>query len=172
MSFPQYASDFPYGYIVKDYTDPDTGLRVLVRVGSVSYCAYVGVQTGHVLADLEDLDFNCHQGITYQKWGCKESGFPEGWFWWGWDYAHFCDKSEFSLEDLSPEAQANVAETKAALEEALGELVGMDFSNLPKRKTKRWTADEVFQDALDVMLELKTALSQSHQYSCLLAASF
>lgn len=172
MSVPKYASDFPYGYLVKDYTDPDTGLRVIVRAGTVSFCAYVGVQTGHVLAELDDLEFDCHQGITYREWGSKETGFPEGWFWWGWDYAHFCDKTEFSLEDLPPESQKRVQELKSALEEALEDMLGMDLSNIPKRKTKRWTADEVFQDALEVLLELKTALSHSQQYSSLLTASF
>lgn len=172
MSVPQYASDFPYGYIVKDYTDPETGLRVLVRVGTFSFCGYVGVQAGHVLADLEELAFDCHQGNTYQDWGCKETGLPEGWFWWGWDYAHFCDESEFGFADLPPDVQARVLETNEALAEALGDILGMDFSSIPKPKTERWTADDVFQDALDVMLELKNALSKSQEYSSLLTSSF
>lgn len=160
MSVPKYASDFPPGHLVKDYSDPASGLRIQVRVGRVSFCAYVGVQADHTLASLEDFDFDCHHHITFRDFGSDHGVLPGSWYWWGWDYAHFTDVME--LNDVPPSSHLTGLFGEPDLDE--------DLPSLPN--PKRWTADEVFQDALDVMLEIKNSLGASREYYSLLATSY
>lgn len=138
---PRYAEDFQPGSTIWSYTHESSGLRALVLRGPFSFCAYVGVQTNHVLTAMEDLDFRCHWGISYQGWGTPHF-LPEGWYWWGWDYAHYGDASVFSKEEL-------------------GELHGL--INALLGRGKRWSIEEVQEDALNVVQELWTFLSQSEE---------
>lgn len=150
-----FASDFPVGSKVRDFTDPESGLRILVLKGTFSFCAYVGVESHHVIAGLEELEFDCHWGITYQDWGQDGSARQAGWYWWGWDYCHAFDTVDFggSLPPNASKAQ------RAAAQEA-EELLN-NMSNVMGRKTKNWTVAEVCEDAFDVLTTLKISLKHS-----------
>ena len=69
----------------------DEGLRFIIMRGPASLCAYVGVPLDHPLAghSYGDLPMEAHGGLTYADKG--EGKWPEGFFWYGWDYAHYGD---------------------------------------------------------------------------------
>ena len=68
----------------------DNGFRFLVMRGPAALCAYFGVSKDHPLAgrSYDDIPIECHGGLTYATEG--KGNWPEGWYWYGWDYAH-CD---------------------------------------------------------------------------------
>ena len=72
----------------------DEGIRFIVMRGPDSLCAYVGVTIDHPLAEhsYEDLPVIAHGGLTFASKG--RDAWPEGWFWYGWDYSH-CDDYAF-----------------------------------------------------------------------------
>jgi hypothetical protein len=137
-------------------------LRLLVVRGPGSFCAYLGVKADHALAGLEELEFPCHCGVTFQAWGAAGTPWETGWYWWGWDYAHFMDAADFTTE-LPPDAPEEVRE-------ALRELSAMR-NNRPLMggfRPKNWTVEEVFEDGLDALFELKTALEANEKLAATL----
>lgn len=85
------------GEIVHDVFDE--GLRFIVMRGPASWCGYVGVPKEHPLAGFgyDDISFiEAHGGLTFASGGQKE--WPEGYYWYGWDYAHAGDKTSFRNE--------------------------------------------------------------------------
>lgn len=115
-----------------------TPFRGLVIQGFRGYCAYIGVPRDHWLADMDGLVFNCYGEITFRGPGdgCVR---PEGWYWYGWDYQHLCDKSEFpnvKLDELPPE------------------LAGMLEAAFGNGNGKTWTLPEVEQDLIDAAISL------------------
>ena len=142
----RYARDFKVGDVIWDYTDPESGLRALVARGTFALVAYVGVQADHTLAELEDFDFRCHGDITWRAWGEGECGREQGWYWWGWDYGHAFDRPHF---DLPAHLQAEM--------DAMLERIWKDSPFKPKD----WTVEEVCDDAVNVLVELKEALAHS-----------
>lgn len=156
----RFASDYPVGTLLRDFVDPDSGLRMMVVRGPFSFCAYVGVKADHALAGLEELEFSCHHGVTFQQWGAADSQWPEGWYWWGWDYAHFTDFIDFEgalPADAPPEVREHTAKMQRQLMDGLGH-----------SRPKNWALGEVVEDTLDVMMELKQALTQSAEWASLL----
>lgn len=79
------------GHIAADYYE--NSLRVIVMRGPASLCAYVGVPLSHPLAGhaYDDLPVAVHGGLTYSKKG-EGDQLPEGFWWYGWDYAHSGDR--------------------------------------------------------------------------------
>jgi hypothetical protein len=131
---PGSAAHFPEGYLAKDYIEPDTGLRGLVMRGTYGWCGYVGAPCASPLHGLEELEFECHFGITYAGYGDGVHR-PAGYFYWGWDYAHYTDA--FILPSV--------------LREALEEPI-------PLPRGKDWSHAEVFEHVLDVLTHLREAL--------------
>lgn len=151
----RYAKDFPVGAVCVDFQDPESGLRGLVVRGPFSFCAYVGAPENHALYALEELEFRCHFGITFRGHGEAAGPLPEGWYFFGWDYAHFSDQLSapelFQLDEHSEEAKL----LKDFFER-------LPFSGKPR---KAWTVEEVTEDVLDALVELKKALQESAQYA-------
>lgn len=197
QSEPRYVADFPHDAVVRDHLDPESGLRVLVVRGPFSFLGYVGVRANHTLAELEELDFQCHWGITFNGWGDADSFRETGWYWWGWDYAHGLDHVDYAAS-LPPDASDEDKALAARMTEELGNLfaelvrspdeIGADdaateafeafedvklapppLEPLPRKK---WTVSEVFEDALDVLMELKASLEQSQTLSVLLTQRY
>lgn len=112
------------GYIAADFYEK--GVRVLIMRGPAAWCAYVGVPIDHPLTDFgyDDIPLNCHGGLTFAGKGKKDSGWPEGWFWFGWDYGHVGDRFGFA----DPKARALIS--------------SFDHSD-----EKMWTAEAVKQEA-------------------------
>jgi len=83
-----------YGHVYIDRFED--GLRFLVLRGPGSLCAYVGLAKDHPLAgkSYDDLPVDCHGGLTYS--GDSLKGAPEGYWWYGWDYAHCDDQSTYT----------------------------------------------------------------------------
>lgn len=151
----QYAEDYPEGTTLRDYEDPESGLRMLVTKGPFSYCAYVGIRAEHPLAGIPHLRFSCHHGITFSGWGVEGSMRPAGYYWWGWDYGHCTDYVDWELT-LPPDAPRPLQEAMARLSD-LRQRSGEAFSQ------KRWTLGEVAEEAMDALLELKQWLKDHEQ---------
>jgi hypothetical protein len=75
--------------------------RAIVLRGPLCINGYVGVPESHSLygKDYNDIDINCHGGLTYSNFGDGKF-LPIGYYWFGWDYAHSSDKtfSNFDFE--------------------------------------------------------------------------
>lgn len=155
-----FASDFPLGVTLLDTTDAESGLRLLVLKGPFSFCAYVGVKADHVLASLEDFEFSCHFGISFNQWGTAGAPQEEGWFWWGWDYAHFTDHVDYA-SSLPPDAPPEAFAAMQALE---------SLPSFGGRARRNRTLGEVVEDGYDVLVTLKMALAKSAEYASLVVA--
>lgn len=140
----RFARDFPGGAVLKDFTDIETQLRVLVVRGPLSFCAYLGVPNGHPLSGMEDLQLA--HGHNFQQHGSAETIWPEGWYWWGWDYAG--SGSQISLADA--ENLRLPPELLEIFEKGIARATSFDG-----RSVKNWTVDEVIEDVFDVLVDLK-----------------
>jgi hypothetical protein len=89
----------PVGHIFRDKFDE--GLRFIVMRGPAALCAYIGVPLDHPLAgnSYDDIPINCHGGLTYNDKG--GDAWPDGYWWYGWDYAHAGDACGFSPSGIS-----------------------------------------------------------------------
>ena len=68
------------------------GMRFIIMKGPASLCAYIGLPIQHPLSgyDYDIIPLDCHGGLTYSG---KGDGYrPEGFWWYGWDYAHSGDR--------------------------------------------------------------------------------
>ena len=84
------------------------GIRILILQGPMSLCAYLGVPGKHPIAnqDYDEIDIPCHGGLTFGQSGEKGTPWPEGFFWYGWDYAH--DGRLWTLAKVKAEAEEAV----------------------------------------------------------------
>lgn len=85
------------GQIVYDIFDE--GLRFIIMRGPYHWCGYVGIPKEHPLAGMsyEDISFlRAHGGFTFASEGKKEGSWPEGYYWYGWDYGHLGDYSYYA----------------------------------------------------------------------------
>lgn len=194
QSEPRYVADFPHDAVLRDHLDAESGLRVLVVRGPFSFLGYVGVRADHTIAELEELHFNCHWGITFNGWGEFDSFREPGWYWWGWDYGHGLDHVDYAASlppDASDEDKALAARLTEQLDNLFAELfsasdetltdadatessgdVMLARTQLEPLPRKKWTVTEVFEDALDVLMELKASLAQSQTLSALLTKRY
>jgi hypothetical protein len=87
------------GTIFADWMEGD--VRCLIIKGGACLCAYVGVPSRHRKAgfDYKDMPLDCHGGLTFaEKGGAKGLPHPDGWYWYGWDYAHSGDALTFRFD--------------------------------------------------------------------------
>jgi hypothetical protein len=77
----------------------ESGVRYIIMRGPVALCAYLGVPLDHPLANqpYDDIPLRVHGGLTFGEEGKKP--WPEGWFWYGWDYGHAGDKAFYYSGD-------------------------------------------------------------------------
>jgi len=141
---PGSAAHFPLGHIAHDISDSQSRLRGLVLRGPYSWCAYVGAPSDHFLSDFRDLYFKCHFGWNYDGPG-DGNGLPAGYYWWGWDYAHFSDL-HLPADPLPVEMQA---------------IFDRQYRRRPAPKD--WTCDEVHEHVLDVIIELRSAIQNNER---------
>ena len=91
----------------KVYADwEDNGFRVLVMRGPGSINGYVGVPKNHSAwgKDYNSVNIDCHGGLTFSQEGSRDrvNGlWSEGWWWFGWDYAHYGDACLFDIPSLT-----------------------------------------------------------------------
>ena len=113
------------GRIVYDIFDG--GLRFIVMRGPYHWCGYMGVPKDHPLAgfDYNDLpSINAHGGLTFSSEA--RGNWPEGYWWYGWDYGHLGDYSHF---EKMPERL--------------------------ERGDKDWTIEEVIKDSQETLCDFK-----------------
>jgi hypothetical protein len=90
----------------RDPNRSDNSLRLIIMRGPAGWCCYIGVPLDSPLAGLPysgEMDrFECHGGLTFAGAG---DGIhrPEGWYYFGWDYAHSGDWTAYiaSIEEHS-----------------------------------------------------------------------
>jgi len=106
-SFEEIAADKVGAVYYDDQFETDTGhpVRFVILRGTASLCAYLGIPVPHPLAnrDYDSLSLNCHGGLTYgadHLYGVSEPA--DGWYWYGWDYAHLGDKNFWDLQTVPP----------------------------------------------------------------------
>ena len=139
---PGNASQFELGEIARDFTDVSSGLRGLVMRGGLGWCGYVGAPNEHPLNGIEELKFRCHFGVNFAQQGEDTLFLPHGYYWWGWDYAHFSDMP------ILPE-----------------HLEALEQWRLSERGLQRkvWTVDEVAEEVMDVLMSLRVAIEENSQ---------
>lgn len=127
--------------VLKDFAVSGTPLRGLVVHSGFCLCAYVGVPRDHWLAGMDELEFDCHFGVTFRGEG---DGFlrPQDWYWYGWDYGHFTDHIELPGE--LPQ-----------------EILDLWDSMRRRHGAKRWTVEELEHDIVDVAVNLMAALERA-----------
>lgn len=115
-----------------------TPFRGLVLDGDFFPLAYVGVPQSHFLADMENLQFPCHWGITFRGLG-GDGLRPAGYFWYRWDYGHSGDRITLppELMALLPPALSSFSQGKA------------------------WTVEEIEHDLIDVAVGLQEACAKA-----------
>jgi hypothetical protein len=132
------------------YDAIEEGVRILVVRGPASLCAYLGVPKDHPLAgfDYNDLVISVHGGLTYGSTGGKE--WPEGFYWYGWDYAHCDDYSTYYDDGRTSEILRNGH--KWTVEEVVKEAkeACWDFRRLMKLAEKCAMKDSGYQIARKV----------------------
>ena len=99
--------------------------------GDYCPCAYLGVPQSHWLANMDTLEFDCHWGLTFR--GTSSHAELAGFYWFGWDYGHAGDL----LTDPGQKPGAAL------------------------RHGKRWTAEEIEHDIVDVAVALQDSLSRA-----------
>jgi len=55
--------------ILRDFLLADTPFRGLILRTEFCLCAYIGVPEFHWMANMEELDFPCHRGLTFNAPG-------------------------------------------------------------------------------------------------------
>jgi len=123
------------GFIYVDFTlDEGTPYvrRGLIQESTASLTAYVGVLIDHPLAgqDYNEFLLDVHGGLTFGQPGDGQYR-PAGWYWYGWDYAHFSDLSKLDLKYL---------------------LSAGELTMIPKHD---WTIPEVLEHLNDALRQLR-----------------
>lgn len=109
-TWEQIKSD-PEGTLYYDH-EAD-GLRAIAMRGPASLYAYIGVKEDHPFAEqgCDDVSVNVHGGLTFagnpykRTNNSKHSFWSEGYYWYGWDYAHAHDYS-FYVDNFSENMKA------------------------------------------------------------------
>lgn len=124
-----------------------TPFRGLILRTPFCYCAYIGVPKDHWLADMQELQFECHWGVTFRGPG---DGLvrPADWFWYGWDYGHAGDQIFLPLS-LPPELAA-------LLPEGIAEQL---------EQGKVWTVQEIELDLVNAAVSLSHSMANASQFT-------
>jgi hypothetical protein len=111
------------GTILRDWLDE--GVRIILMRGPASITVYLGIPPTHPLAGYgyDDLPIDCHGGLTFSSEGGGH--WPEGYYWYGYDYAHAGDYTQFK-----------------------------DSPSLVFEDDKKWTIKEVVADAWGAVYDL------------------
>lgn len=92
VTYPSWEEmlDMKSGTTLRDWFEED--IRCIIKRSNASICAYIGVKSGHPLANhnYDDIPLSVHGGLTYAGEG-DDAFFPNGYYWYGWDYAHLGD---------------------------------------------------------------------------------
>jgi len=121
MNFAE-LSKLKSGTILADWFDG--GIRILILRGPAALTCYLGISENHPLAgfDYDSLSFiSAHGGLTFGGRGKKDTLWPEGFYWYGWDYGHCEDKSFFGSSWEENEKEWTVEEVKKDLADTLFE---------------------------------------------------
>lgn len=109
------------------------GIQILVRKGSCSFCAYIGIPEDHPLAgknydDEPVCGLQCHGGLTFSREGGGD--WPAGYWWYGWDYGHLGDKihypSGIELPNREPEHDWTLGEVVEQAQEVAGRFLELE----------------------------------------------
>ena len=100
----EYGSERNDLVIVRDFFEDGVRVVVIVLRGS-HFCTYFGIPKDHPLAneDYVNIPVHVHGGFTFSSTGGE--WFPEGYYWYGYDYAHAGDVTHYplSMKETSPE---------------------------------------------------------------------
>lgn len=105
--------------------------RVVKNIHGSHFTQYFGIPREHPLAGFsyEDIPLNCHGGLTFSDEGREENGLPEGFWWYGWDYAHSGDYTHTGIPAVEKKQK--------------------------KLNEKDWTLEEVIEDGYFPLLDFK-----------------
>ena len=150
-TFEEVASD-PEASVY--YYSEHDGVQILVARGPMSLCSYYGVLLRgrpRNMPGYEELNASVHGGFTFGGSWVKWKGAPkefwrcvDGYFWYGWDYAHYGDKSFWPSGE------------KDAILKTLGK--GHDYPD--GGRGYPWTPADVTEQAIQRVPEFKKELSK------------
>jgi len=115
------------------YDGWEKGIRIMILSLETHPCAYVGIPESHPVAgwDYDALSFiECHGGFTFSERG-DGIYLPEGFWWYGWDYAHAGDWMGYYTEK----------DKKGAF-----------------RDCKKRTTEEIYREACSVAYQLRNLM--------------
>ncbi len=138
------------GTILRDWMDGE--IRCVILRSSASLCAYLGVEKNHRLANqnYDDVEIECHGGLTF----CGEGGegfLPEGYFWYGWDYAHAYDYPFYNDQFPLNSMYDNDPEMKA-------------YREKQKRTDRKWLVEHVEKDMVDSIASFQRLKYRSERW--------
>ncbi len=116
-------------------------VKFIITKGPISFCAYVGIPLSHPLSWLKYPDINSnmshppHGLFTYSSHK-KIDGWPEGLYWYGWDYSQKGDKRK---------------------DEPINR---KDKDNVPK---KDWTINEIIKDSKEALYSFLRLMTLSEK---------
>ena len=69
------------------------GIRCLILSLGSHFTAYLGIPIEHPYSgkDYDNVPLSVHGGLTFSSKGEKDTIYPDGFWWYGWDYAHLGD---------------------------------------------------------------------------------
>ena len=120
-------------------------IQLMIRRG-MAWCAYVGIPMKYrITKNYNDIDIECHGGLTFGEKGVDDSEYKKGYFWYGWDYGHFGDYVHYSVEMEGKKFDKRTKDYKA---------VKTVFNEMNKSHKengdKDWKLSEVVSDLFDV----------------------
>ncbi len=117
----------------------DEGIRFIVMRGPAALCGYVGLPKDHPLAGYgyDDLPVQAHYGLTFSGHG-KSGSWPDGYWWYGWDYGHCGDRCFY--EDELPKRFIVSDE-------------------------KQWLVEDVVKDSWETMYDIKKLMKLAEKIS-------
>lgn len=124
-------------------------LRFVVLRGFSSLCAYVGIPELHPLAwrDYDSLTVSCHGGLSYGNIGGR-GPLPKGYFWYGWDYAHYQDAFCFPM--TSERVLNEIFEDRP--------FSSVGFMDIPET---HWVVEMVDEDSVETLEDFRALMEKA-----------
>jgi hypothetical protein len=150
-TFEELAHD-ERGTLYDDFVEK--GIRCRILRGPGSLVAYLGIPPKHPLAGkkYDDVPLDVHGGLTFSAAGGKKDNWPEGYYWYGWDYGHWMDMSFYYFEypnifDFNGHANEHgwtVEEVKLEVIEAAGQMRKLlDQYKNPFWRFREWVKEKI-----------------------------
>jgi hypothetical protein len=127
-----------------------SGGAFMVLRGNFCLCAYLGIPRDNPAAGVHydeimtasDRELNVHGGFTFSGFGKEGSEWPAAYYWIGWDYGHWSDRSFTDFEPYMIEVRQKLGH------------------QLYRPEQHGWTVAEVVADSRPAITGFDVALTE------------